>query len=162
MKSSLRLLALSILLSGSALPEDPPLRQKSDPPKSGVELEPLTAEAESIVKELRASLPKDSEALAMLESILTGSTLGPEDGWFPFAKPQTRFDWEKVRQRFDTNQDGQVSLAEFGASPSDFGRMDRDNNGVLDASDFDWSKHSLTPTPGFNLFLMGIEMATVN
>ncbi len=154
MKYSLWLLALSILGTGSAWPKDPPVRQESAPPKSAVEREPLTAEAESIVKELRDSLPKDSEALAMLENILTGSTLGPEDGWFPLAKPQTRFDWEKVRQRFDTDQDGQVNLAEFGASPNDFGRMDRDNDGALDASDFDWSKHSLTPTPGFNLFFM--------
>lgn len=42
--------------------------------------ERLTPAAEAIVTELRESLPNDSEAIAMLEGILSGSTLNSDDG----------------------------------------------------------------------------------
>jgi len=116
--------------------------------------ERLTPAAEAIVTELRESLPNDSEAIAMLEGILSGSTLNSDDGWFKKAKSQTRFDWEYVRQRFDNNQDAQVVAMEFAGSNEDFVRLDRNEDNQLTEADFDWTKHSLTATPGSMMFFM--------
>ena len=114
----------------------------------------LTPAAEAIVQELRASLPKDSEAIAMLEGILDGSRLSAEDGWFKLSKAQNRFGWNNVRKRFDTDQDDKVIATEFAGGKEDFSRLDRNDDGQLTESDFDWSKHSLTVTPGFMMFFM--------
>ena len=114
----------------------------------------LTPAAEAIVKELRDSLPKDSEAIAMLEGILEGSHLNAEDGWFKLSKSQNRFGWDYVRQRFDTDHDDKVIASEFTGSEDDFSRLDRNDDEKLTEADFDWSKHSLTVTPGFMMFFM--------
>jgi alkylhydroperoxidase family enzyme/thiol-disulfide isomerase/thioredoxin len=119
-----------------------------------VQEDELTPAAEAIVQELRASLPKDSEAIAMLEGILDGSRLGAEDGWFKLSKAQSRFGWNHVRKRFDTDQDDKVTATEFTGGKADFSRLDRNDDGQLTESDFDWSKHSLTATPGFMMFFM--------
>lgn len=112
----------------------------------------LAPETQAIVAELRQSLPSDSEARAMLESILKGSTLGPNDGWFPLAKAQSRYGWDYARDKYDRDRDGAITADEFGGSPEDFARLDRDNNRRVTAEDFDWSKHSLTPSPGSMFF----------
>lgn len=143
-----------IAMACMTLAADPPAKTSESPEPESAELEPLTPEAEKIVEELRASLAKDSEALAMLESILTGSTLGPEDGWFPLAKAQTRYEWNTINSRFDTNKDGSISGKEFAGSEADFKRLDRDGSGSLSEADFDWSQHSLSPSPGMSLFFM--------
>lgn len=123
------------------------------------ETEPLTPEAQAIVEELRASLDKDSEAIAMLNDILKGSNLGPDDGWFPLAKVENRFDWSYATKRYDANKDDSISAEEFAGDEDDFGRLDRDADGAVTDADFDWSKHSLTPTPGFIMFFMADEDA---
>ena len=114
--------------------------------------EELTPEVVEIVAELRKTYDKDSEAIAMLDDILKGSTLGPEDGWFPKAKAESRFDLQYLLQRYDANSDTSVSQSEFGGSEADFSRLDKDNDGSVGESDFDWSKHSLVPTPGSTMF----------
>ncbi len=115
----------------------------------------LTPEATIIVEELRNSNDKDSEAIAMLNDIVgNGSNLGPEDGWFPLAKVANRFDWNYVTKRYDINHDLAISADEFNGSEEDFRRLDRDNSGTVTDADFDWSEHSLTPTPGLKLFFM--------
>ncbi len=112
----------------------------------------LSAESLAIVDSMRSQLAKDSEALAMLEDILDGSNLGPEDGWFPLAKPEVRFDWSYVTKKYDTNSDDNISEEEFPGDEEDFARLDRNDDGSITEADFDWNKHSLTPTPGFILF----------
>jgi thiol-disulfide isomerase/thioredoxin len=124
------------------------------PPAAAAEQEPLTTEAQAAVDELRGSLPPDSEAIAMLEHILNGSRLGADDGWFPLAKSQTRFRWEDVSASYDADGDGSVAAKEFLGSEADYARLDRDGDEQLTASDFDWSEHSLTSTPGFTMFFM--------
>lgn len=114
----------------------------------------LTPAAEAIVKELRDSLPNDSEAIAMLDGILSGSTLNSDDGWFKKAKSQTRFGWEHVRKRFDTDLDAKVVATEFTGTKEDFVRLDRNEDNQLTEADFDWTKHSLAPTPGSMMFFM--------
>lgn len=116
--------------------------------------DPLTPAAEAIVKELRDSLSNDSEAIAMLDGILSGSTLNSDDGWFKKAKSQTRFGWEHVRKRFDTDQDAKVAATEFTGSKVDFARLDRNDDNQLTEADFDWTKHSLAATPGSMMFFM--------
>ncbi len=116
------------------------------------EQDPLTPEAAEAVAELRASLPADSEAIAMLDNILGGSRLGPGDGWFAVALAQTRFPWEHVQSRYDANGDATVAAEEFSGSDADFARLDRDGDQQLTATDFDWKEHSLMPTPGLMEF----------
>ncbi len=147
--------SLLVVLGSNGFSTDPLTKLLDDSPTKKGELEPLTPEAEKTVQELRASLAKDSEALAMLENILTGSQLGPEDGWFPLAKAQTRYDWGYFSKRYDSDSDGKISAQEFRGSSQDFARVDRDGSGRIEEIDFDWSKHSLAPSPGMNLFFMG-------
>ena len=116
--------------------------------------EPLTDEAEAIVKRLRSTLDADSEAIAMLDDILKGSNLGAKDGWFPRAKVENRFDWQYALSRYDSDSDSKIAPDEFKGNESDFARLDRDSDGELTEADFDWSKNSLTPTPGLMMFFM--------
>jgi len=122
--------------------------------ESDVAVEPLTPEAIAIESELRESLPPDSEAIAMLNSIMKGGTLGGEDGWFPLAKAQSRFDWDYLRQRYDSNADQEITRDEFSGSAAQYGRLDRDGDKKLSSADLDWSEHSLTSSPGFMMFFM--------
>lgn len=122
--------------------------------KASTEQERLTAEAEATVRELRSTLPKDSEAIAMLDDILQGSNLSAKDGWFPLAKVQTRFDWQYVQKAYDADGDAAVRSAEFTGSQEDFARLDRNGDQQVTEVDSDWSEHSLTPRPGLSMFFM--------
>jgi alkylhydroperoxidase family enzyme len=104
------------------------------------------------VDALERALPDHPEWLAMFVDILQGSQLGPNDGWFRKAVAQTRYGWADARQRLDTDGDGAVARREFAGSDTDFARLDRDGDGVLNAGDFDFSAHALTPSPGMMLF----------
>ncbi len=117
-------------------------------------LEELTAEAAEAVTVLRETLAADSEAVAMLDCILAGSRLGPGEGWFKSMEAQSRFGWEMAKNRFDTNHNDAIDTKEFSGSDDDFTRLDRDGSGTITEADFDWSKHSLTPTSGTMLFFM--------
>jgi hypothetical protein len=76
----------------------------------------------------------------MLMAIATGSGLGPGEGWF--HPGQSQFGWEWLAARFDANHDGVVTRAEFAGPPALFDRLDRNSDGVLSATDFDWSDRS--------------------
>ena len=104
------------------------------------EPEPLTPEAQQVADELVASLPADSEARAMLDSILDGSRLGRGEGWFKLAVAQNRFGWEYAVATFDVDGDGSISQEEFTGPEDDFSRLDRDGNDSVTAEDFDWSQ----------------------
>ena len=135
---------------GPSTPTDKPKQSESEEE----DVEPLTAEAAAIAEELRSSLDKDSEAIAMLNDIVKGSNLGPEDGWFPLAKVENRFGWDYAVKRYDTNADASISPDEFPGSEDDFDRLDRNSDGEITDADFDWSEHSLTPSPGMMMFFM--------
>ncbi len=140
------LLLLPVLITRSEDPVTPNAGADAD--------DPITPEATAIESELRKTLAPDSEAIAMLDAIVKGSTLGGNDGWFPMAKSQNRFDWNYVIKKFDTNADQSIAQSEFNGIDSDFVRLDRNGDKKLLPNDFDWSEHSLTPTPGFIMFLM--------
>jgi len=123
-------------------------------PTPVVAKEPLTPEAIEVEKNLREKFAADSEAIAMLDAIVEGSTLKGDDGWFPQAKVQSQFGWDHVRERFDTDADEEVSAKEYPGTESDFARLDCNGDKKLTKSDFDWAEHSLTATPGFVAFFM--------
>ena len=135
--------------AGSADEPDRKLTATSDGPE-----EPLTPEAEQVVEELRAAYAEDSEPIAMLDAILSGSRLGPGEGWFEMAVAQNRFGWDYAAERYDVDGDESVKRREFPGSDEEFARLDSNEDRVLTAADFDWSASSLTRTPGFMLFYM--------
>ncbi len=132
-----------------------PTEEKENGHSEAAATDELTPEAKAIVEELTNSLDKNSEALAMLNDIVkNGSNLGPDDGWFPLAKVENRFDWKYATKQYDSDNDYTISADEFKGSEEDFSRLDRDNDGAITDLDFDWSEHSLTPSPGLMLFYM--------
>lgn len=116
--------------------------------------EELTPEAADAVAMLRETIPSESEAAAMLNSILDGSRLGPGEGWFKSMEAQSRFGWEMAKRRYDTNDNDSIDSMEFLGSANDFARLDRDASGTITQADFDWSQHSLAPTAGAMMFFM--------
>jgi thiol-disulfide isomerase/thioredoxin len=116
-------------------------------------LKPEEAPEAAVMKALEESWPERPEWVDMLTDILQGSQLGPNDGWFRRAVAQTRFDWASTRKRLDRDDDGRISRKEFPGSDADFARLDRDHDQALTETDFDFSPHALTPTPGGMLFM---------
>jgi hypothetical protein len=79
--------------------------------------------------------------LLMLDAVLSGSQMGPGDGWF---KPgETRYTWDRLRARFDTDKNGRVTAKEFTGPESLFAILDRDGDTAITADDLDWSDDSL-------------------
>jgi thiol-disulfide isomerase/thioredoxin len=132
------LFAMTLTSASLAFGDDPP---RPVPRKSPIEV-------------LEKVWPDHPEWVAMLVDILQGSQLGPEDGWFRKAVAQTRFTWDSTRKALDKDGDGSISRTEFAGKDVDFARLDRDRDGVLTAPDFDFSPHSLTPSPGMMLYYM--------
>ncbi len=130
-------------------PPSSPASQQPDAQQSDDE---LTPDAQQAAEALTAQLPEDSEARAMLDSILDGSQLGPGEGWFAKAVPQTRYGWDYVCKAYDADDDKTVSADEFSGTENAFARIDRNGDHVLTDADFDWSHHSLERTPGVMLF----------
>jgi peroxiredoxin len=144
-----------VLLPASAYSQEKPAPKSADDAAPAEEpQEPLTPEAEQAARELRAALAADSEPIAMLDDILKGSHLGPEDGWFRLALAQNRFDWGFVQQRYDADADEKVDREEFAGSDADFARLDRNDDKSLTAADFDWSASSLARSAGLMMFYM--------
>ena len=105
-----------------------------------------------VARALQESWPDRPEWVDMLADILQGSTMGPDSGWFRTAVTQTRFGWDSTRKRLDRDGDGQVGRDEFPGPAADFARLDRNRDAVLTEVDFDFSQHSLAPTPGLMWF----------
>ncbi|MFI5459092.1 MAG: deiodinase family protein [Isosphaerales bacterium] len=109
-------------------------------------------EAARLSEALRDAWPDRPEWLDMYTDIIQGSQLGPTDGWFRRAVAQTRFGWDAARKRFDRDGDGRISRKEFPGPDADFVRLDRDHDRALTETDFDFSPHALTISPGAILF----------
>lgn len=82
----------------------------------------------------------DWEIVAMARAVLTGSNMGPGDGWF--RPSQSRYDWRWLADRIDADKDGRITREEFKDDPALFSRLDRDRDGAIRADDFDWSDRS--------------------
>lgn len=112
----------------------------------------LTPEAAQAAEKLKSSLSADSEARAMLESILQGSRLGPSEGWFRLAKAQKRYEWDTVRGKYDANENAAVEQREFPGNKNDFATLDRNDDGELTDADFDWSGNPRDRSAGELMF----------
>jgi alkylhydroperoxidase family enzyme/thiol-disulfide isomerase/thioredoxin len=137
-------LAWGAFTSGASARGDDP----QPPPSPGV-----VASGSSLAKALAEAWPDRPEWLDMYTDILQGSQLGPNDGWFRRALAQTRFGWEATRKRFDGDGDGRIARQEFPGTDADFARLDRDHDKALTKTDFDFSQHALTMSPGAMLFM---------
>jgi hypothetical protein len=80
------------------------------------------------------------EIVEMITALANGSDMGPGEGWFHGG--QTRYGWQWLAARYDTNHNGKITRAEFHGPKELFDRLDRDHNGILNADDFDWSDNS--------------------
>jgi hypothetical protein len=65
---------------------------------------------------------------------------GPPGGWYHDSVSQ--YSWAWLSSRFDSNRDGTIRRAEFEAPAAAWDRLDRDHDGVIAATDFDWSERS--------------------
>jgi hypothetical protein len=72
--------------------------------------------------------------------LVNGARMGVGTGWF--GPGQSRFTWDTRATQHDADADGQVTPAEFGGTPADFARLDRDASGALTRDDLDWSPQS--------------------
>jgi hypothetical protein len=67
-------------------------------------------------------------------------TSGSPGGWY--HPSISRYTWEWFAAQFDGNGDGTIVRAEFTGTAGAWDRLDRDHNGVIAATDFDWSERS--------------------
>ena len=86
---------------------------------------------------------RTSEIAEMIAAIAGGAPMGPGEGWF--HQGQSRYGWQWLAAKYDLNRDGRISRQEFAGPAELFGRLDRNGDGFLTASDFDWSESRAQP-----------------
>ncbi|HAN99651.1 MAG TPA: hypothetical protein DCQ98_20475 [Planctomycetaceae bacterium] len=94
----------------------------------------LTDEAKQALERL-ADLPDDSEAGLMRDAILSGSRLGPGEGWFGVAVTRSRYDWPAVVAAWDADANGRLQRNELALDDTDFARIDRNRDGEITEDD---------------------------
>src|SRR5262249_41161002 len=83
---------------------------------------------------------KRLEFVEMASAILSGSRMGPNDGWFHPSR--SRYDWNWLAARHGLDGKGTIARQQFRGPADLFARLDRDGDGVLTADDFDSSPKS--------------------
>jgi Ca2+-binding EF-hand superfamily protein len=81
----------------------------------------------------------------MLLAVLSGSRMGPGDGWF--HPGQNRYGWKWLAERFDADHDGRITPGEFRGPLELFKRLDRNHDGVITAADLNWSPPAPRKSP---------------
>src|SRR3954467_3815751 len=76
------------------------------------------------------------EFLRMWDTIVSGSPVGPNAGWFGPA--QARYTWDRLKAR-DKSGDGRITRDEFGGPADLFAARDRRGDGVIRADALDWA-----------------------
>ena len=130
---------LVLVLTGVADAQSPDQFKLPD----GVTIDALAdaKEAARVADVLDRRYPKpQSEAARMLIAILRGSQLNGTDGWF--GPSQSRYSWNWLAQRSGVDAAKAITLKEFTGPQALFMQLDRDGDGKLAASDFDWSERS--------------------
>ncbi|HYH67854.1 MAG TPA: deiodinase family protein, partial [Urbifossiella sp.] len=81
------------------------------------------------------------EAVKMLLAILSGSQMGPGEGWFGPAK--SRYTWKWLATRHDLpTLSKELPRDKFRGPPDLFARLDRDGDGTITPFDLDWSERN--------------------
>src|SRR5262249_41900194 len=83
---------------------------------------------------------KRPEIVEMLAAVLSGSEMGPGEGWFHDG--QSRFGWKWLATHCGAQKRGIIARTEFPGPTELFDRLDRDRDGKLTGADFDWSDRS--------------------
>ncbi len=99
----------------------------------------LSEEAKVAEQEMRNKFEDGSEAMLMLDAIVAGRRMGPDDGWFEVAKPQSIYSWEQALQWYDADNDQKISQKEFKGSVEDFAAIDRNQDRFWTESDWTWA-----------------------
>ena len=86
------------------------------------------------------SVIRDREAVQMVTAVLSGSQMGPGEGWFHSS--QSRYGWPWLAERHQIEVAGEISADAFQGDRESFDRLDRNGDGVIRAEDFDWSSNS--------------------
>lgn len=80
-----------------------------------------------------------AEIVEMLAALAHGQPPVAGKGWF--HEGQSRYGWQWLSKKYDKDADETISPEEFPPEAADFfARLDRDENGQLEADDFDWSE----------------------
>jgi thiol-disulfide isomerase/thioredoxin len=77
------------------------------------------------------------EAVTMMVAVLRGSKMGPGEGWFGPAR--SRYSWQWLTKRCGVSDDSTISASTFPGSTLLFSRLDRNQDGLIDEDDLDWS-----------------------
>jgi hypothetical protein len=101
---------------------------------------PQTPEGLKVFCDRTLSVIKDREAVQMLTAVLSGSQMGPGDGWF--HPSLSRYGWKWLADRHQIAADGELPADKFQGDEEAFERLDRNGDGMLKADDFDWSADS--------------------
>jgi hypothetical protein len=140
-------------LSGTpSAPEAPAADSK---PPATPELPPLSEEAQQLADDMKARFAEGTEPRQMLDAIIAGADMGPQDGWFNTAVAQTKFTWDVVAGSHDKNGDGSIGPDEFGGGEVNFRWLDRDRSGAVTVDDLSWPDHALARSPATMLFFRG-------
>lgn len=139
MKATLSLAALMAALA-TAGAADPPrvVLPPLDPAKYA---DPKAAAATAAEIEKAYEDKPKPEAVKMLLAILTGSQMGPGEGWFGPAKSRYTWKWLAARHDLPTLAK-ELPRAKFTGPPELFARLDRDGDGVITPIDLDWSERN--------------------
>src|SRR5262245_52459021 len=131
-------IVLVVLASGVRLQADEP----TPPPLAPLALEQYADEASAArtAEELEKTYPAENrpEAVKMLISILRGSQMGPQDGWFGPAQARYTWPWLAERLGGDAMTAG-IPREVYSGPESLWPRLDRDGDDVVTAGDLDWS-----------------------
>jgi thiol-disulfide isomerase/thioredoxin len=109
------------------------------PPGSPAESSALSAEQEAAGAWLEKAFAgtEPPESVRMLIAIARGSQMGPGEGWF--GPGQTRFDWKWLAGLHGAEADAEIGPEQFRGPKELFVRLDRNQDGRINASDLDWS-----------------------
>jgi EF-hand domain pair len=127
------LICLPVLLSAGALGRAA-APEKAPPPRE---------QQSSLLRQAAAPLvdrAQKIELFQMLSAIVSGSQMGPGEGWFHAG--ESRYSWAWLRERYGIDKDGRITRHEFTGSEELFRRLDRNGDGAISADDLDWSDSS--------------------
>jgi hypothetical protein len=88
----------------------------------------------------RSPVEPPPEWFIRLIEIATGDPM--KGGSSPLSISKTSYDWKWLAQRHGIGVSGSLDRKRFQGTQEAFERLDRNGDGVLDATDFDWSDRS--------------------